>query len=308
MNSFILQPENIGKRLDVFVFEMSEACESRAKATKHIKSGAVLINGKRAKPSYALKKDDTIEIQILPKNDEALVPNTTLNIPILYEDEHLIAINKPIGIQVHPSSTERENTVANWIIAKYPSIKEVGEDILRPGIVHRLDKDTSGILLIAKNQKTYLKLKYLFQERRIQKRYLSIVYGNIASTEGIINKPIARAKNFRKQTISQKQARFKGFPREAFTRYKVLKRYESFDLIEARPKTGRMHQIRIHLASLGHPIVGDKLYTNKAYKNYPTAKRQLLHAHQLSFEYEDLCYIFSSKPPHDFQLFIENLQ
>jgi len=191
------------------------------------------------------------------------------NIKIIYEDDDVLAINKPAGLLVHGQSS-----LVDWLVKKYPEIKNVGEDLTRPGIVHRLDKDTSGVLLIAKNQKSFEYLKTQFQQKKIKKKYLALVNGEIKNNSGIIDLPIGKSKkDFRKKKAG-KDAR--GKIREAVTEYKVLKRFDKYTLVEVLPKTGRTHQIRVHFKAIGHPIVGDKLYGHQSNLN-----RQFLHANSL---------------------------
>jgi len=194
------------------------------------------------------------------------------DLQIIYEDENLLVINKPAGLVVHSDGKTDEYTLCDWLIENYPDIKDVGESaeydgkvVARPGIVHRLDKDTSGVLIIAKNQNTHKFLKNQFQERAIKKTYRAFVYGNIKNDEGLINEPIGRhPKNF-KQWLAGDTAR--GTLREAVTQYRVIERGkvdgESFTYVELYPKTGRTHQLRVHLKSINNPIVCDSLYAPK---------------------------------------------
>lgn len=201
-------------------------------------------------------------------------------IEIIYEDENILAVNKPAGLLVHGP-----DSLVDWLIENCPEIKKVGEDPERPGIVHRLDKDTSGVLLVAKNQKAFEYLKSQFQERKIKKKYIALVEGNIKDKEGIINLPIAKSKgDFRKKTSVGKMV---GKEREAVTEYKVIKKFPDYTLIEAYPKTGRTHQIRVHLKAIGHPVVCDKLYGSKKQTCPPGLARQFLHANALEFSLLD---------------------
>lgn len=198
---------------------------------------------------------------------------------ILYEDEYILALDKPAGLLVHSDGRSKEKTLVDWINENYPSLKEVGEPqtlqngqvIKRPGIVHRLDKDTSGVIIVAKTREAFEFLKKQFQERKVQKIYNAVVWGNFSKDpstslkasklEGIIDKPIGRsASDFRKWSAEHGA---KGELREAVTEYKVVSQNKDFAFLEVRPKTGRTHQIRVHLKSIGHPVVGDKLYGSK---------------------------------------------
>ncbi len=215
-----------------------------------------------------------------------------LPIKILYEDKDLLAIDKPAGISVHGDGKRKEETVADWFAKKYPKSKNVGEpmiidkkEILRPGIVHRLDKDTSGVLLLAKTQKAYEFLKHQFAGRVIKKVYNALVYGSVKNDSGIINAEIGRSKNDPRLRTAMRGKR--GKLREAITEYKVLKRLgidgEKYTWLEVRPKTGRTHQIRVHLKFLNHPVVCDKLYSPQ--KPCPKSLSRLaLHAQSIEFK------------------------
>lgn len=220
----------------------------------------------------------------------------TSKIKILYEDTNILAIDKPSGISVHGDGRSKDKTIADWIFKNYPKMKNVGEDevyenknkkieIKKPGIVHRLDRDTSGVLLLAKKEKAYQFLKKQFQDRTIRKIYLAIVSGDMKNDRGIINKPIGRSpKDFRRYS-SGRGAR--GEMREAITQYRVLKRFEishhKFTLLEVRPKTGRTHQIRVHMKYANHPIVCDALYNPDAFCP-KIITRMALHAKSIEFQ------------------------
>lgn len=208
-----------------------------------------------------------------------------MEIPIIYEDEDILAINKPAGLVVHSDGRTEEPSVAEWFVAKYPEAKGVGEklgDIERPGIVHRIDRDTSGILLLAKTPKGHAHLKEQFQNREVEKTYHAFLYGNLKDDRGSINLPIARsASNFKKWS-AQRGAR--GEKREALTYFEVLKRAEdnSFSFVEAKPKTGRTHQLRVHFQAIHHPVVADPLYAPKKPKLLGF-ERLALHARKITF-------------------------
>ena len=278
---------------------------SRGEIIKKIKDGEVSVNLKKVKPSYILKEKDVLQIENFSESKEnKLTPNTEIKLKIIFEDENVIAINKQAGIQVHPSHNEKTNTIANALIKYFPKIKNVHDEskdaFLRPGIVHRLDKDTSGVLAVAKNQKAFNELKKLFKDRKISKKYMAICEGIFAKKEGLIEKPIARSTSYRKQVIARKNTLTK--IRKAETRYKVIKEQANFSVVEVFPKTGRMHQIRIHLASEGHPVVGDLVYGKNS-----SAKRQLLHAEELKFELLGKKYDFLASLPPDFKKFLANV-
>jgi len=212
-----------------------------------------------------------------------------MNISIIYEDKNIIAVNKPSGLVVHATGKGETETLVDWVTLRYPEMEKVGEPLTlssggiihRAGIVHRLDKDTSGILIIAKNQNTFLFLKKQFQRREVQKTYKAIVHGVIKVKRGEINFPIGRsAKRF---DLRSADARAKGPKREAITEYAVLESTDSFSYLSIIPKTGRTHQIRVHLKSIGHPVLCDVLYAPK--RECPKEMGRLaLHAFSLKFE------------------------
>jgi 23S rRNA pseudouridine1911/1915/1917 synthase len=204
---------------------------------------------------------------------------------IIYEDGDLLAIDKPPGMVVFPEeNSQKEKTVIDWVLEKFPDIKKVGETP-RYGIIHRLDKDTSGILLIAKNNESLAYFQKQFEEREISKKYIALAVGNLKQNSGKVESLIGRSQqNRQKQKVYLANEPGVGNKREAITDYQVLKRLQNYTLVEVAPKTGRTHQIRVHLAYLGHPIAGDKLY---GFKNQPCPKglkRQFLHAAYLKIK------------------------
>lgn len=302
-----IEKNNAGTRVDKFLAQEFFSM-SRGEIIKNIKAENILVNGKQIKPSYILKENDEVSSDISFERQN-IKPNIKIKIRKVYEDENILALNKPAGVQVHPDSNEKENTLVNALMVEYPQIKNVHDETLgsylRPGIAHRLDKDTSGIIVIAKNMKTLAELKNLFQERKVEKKYLAIVFGQMRDRKGIITKPIARAGNYRKQVIAGAKTKTK--IRGAVTEYKVLKNFGDYSLLEVTPKTGRMHQIRIHLFSIGHPIVGDKLYILKNVKNTLLAERQMLHAVDMNFRLFNEVYKFHAELPYDFNSILAKL-
>ncbi|HXK40105.1 MAG TPA: RluA family pseudouridine synthase [Candidatus Paceibacterota bacterium] len=214
---------------------------------------------------------------------------------ILYEDDHLLAVNKPAGLMVHTDGRSKEATLADWFVTKYPAATNVGEPtvsriagretrIERPGIVHRLDQDTSGVILLAKDQETFEHLKKQFQEREVTKVYSAFVYGNVKHERGVITRSIGKSKKDPRRRSAQRGAR--GVMRDAITQYRVLARGEGATYLELRPKTGRTHQIRVHMKALNHPVVCDGLYA----PDMPPLlgfSRLALHAASLSFTHPD---------------------
>ena len=234
---------------------------------------------------------------------------TDLSKNILYEDDDVIALNKPAGLVVHQGAgVKDEETLADILLIQRPEIQGVGEGSERPGIVHRLDKDTSGVLAVAKNQKAFLFLKDQFKQRKVEKTYLAIVQGNVKAPRGTIRYPIVRGKL--KQQALRTGYRVQGTEhktiREAETEFLVRKRLQDATLLELHPKSGRMHQLRVHLAALGHPVLGDQLYGGKVASK--RTHRQMLHASTLHFLTPNgLRLSIEADPPEDFLETLENL-
>ncbi|MCK5588866.1 MAG: RluA family pseudouridine synthase [Candidatus Pacebacteria bacterium] len=216
-------------------------------------------------------------------------------IEIVYEDENILAINKPTGLLVHSDGKSKEKTLTDWILKKYPKIKEIGEPIelqnnekiYRPGIVHRLDKDTSGIILIAKNQESFEDLKSQFKNREIQKNYRAFVYGDVKYDKKIIDTPIGRSKTNFKRWATTREIR--GQERESVTEYETIIKTPEFSYLNVFPKTGRTHQIRVHMKYDNHPILADHLYAGKNFDRENPEKNlnfeiQALHAHKIKFK------------------------
>jgi 23S rRNA pseudouridine1911/1915/1917 synthase len=203
---------------------------------------------------------------------------------IIYEDKDVIAMNKPAGMAVHHDLHHTAGTLVDFALARWPEMKTVGDEPeLRPGIVHRLDRDTSGVIVLAKNQPAFEHLKKLFQEHKIIKTYLALVVGELKTKEGVIDMSIGRGQKDPTKRAVSRNAR--GKMREAVTRYKVVKRFPGLSLLSVTPETGRTHQIRVHLAAIKHPIVGDRLYGGKFLsKCPPNLKRQFLHAASLELD------------------------
>ncbi|MCX6713149.1 MAG: RluA family pseudouridine synthase [Candidatus Vogelbacteria bacterium] len=239
-----------------------------------------------------------------------------MDIPILYEDENILALNKPAGVAVHKDGyNSEEETVADWVLAKYPALVEVGEPmtaqngtvIAKPGIVHRLDKDTSGVLLVAKNQSTYLALKKQFQEHSIKKIYRLLVYGSFSADkmEGTIDLSIGRSRKDSRRRLAGKGA--SSVLREAVTNYRVLENFAEHAYAEARPETGRTHQIRVHFKAINHPIVCDSLYAPQM-TCLPGLERQALHAMSIEFSLLGKSIRLEASLPTDFQTALASLK
>jgi len=274
-------------RLDKYLKEKIKDI-SREKIIYCIKKEKIKIEGKtKVKPSFILKGEEKILLKIsdflnLTKESLLIKPQSIFPEPkILYEDKDLLVINKPAGTIIHPTFNNVDNpSIASWFLQKYSFVSNVGEDRLRPGIVHRLDKETSGVLILAKNNLIFNYFKNLFKARKIKKEYIALVNGEIRKREGIINLPLTRSK---KSPIKRKITVKKDEGRIALTKYKVLRLYNGYTLLEVFPQTGRTHQIRVHLASIGFPIVGDKIYGKAKKLNKLNLPRHFLHAQTISF-------------------------
>jgi len=309
MKKIIIKKEKAGARLDKFLMQevFLNLETTRGEIIRNINSGNILVNNKQVKPSHILRPGDTISSKFKVQSSK-LSLNKNLDVAVVYQDKNIIVVNKPAGISVHPVKASEKNTLVNFLIAKFPEIENVYDNskdaYLRPGIVHRLDKDTSGVMAVARNQKTFEELKKLFQDHEIEKKYLALVYGRLEDKKGIIEKPIARSATYRKQVIAGRKTKTK--IREAVTEFRVVREFGGYSLVEALPKTGRMHQIRVHFFSIGHPIVGDKLYALKKYKKAEVA-RQLLHAKSLKFELGGKKYFFKAPIPKDIGDFMASI-
>jgi 23S rRNA pseudouridine1911/1915/1917 synthase len=261
-----------GERLDKAIAEQVPDL-SRAMAQRLIKSGAVTVAGQSTKPSYLVQEGDEISVCI-PAEAPAPVLPEDIPLDIIYEDSSLLVVNKPAGMVVHPAAGHPSGTLVNAILAHDPSLANVG-GADRAGIVHRLDKDTSGLILIAKDEATRDALQRQFKRRQVTKTYLALVEGPVSPREGIIEAPVGRDKRQRKRMAVVQRGR------PARTMYRAIEYFENHTLLEVRPHTGRTHQVRVHLAWMGYPIVGDAVY---GYRRQPLLKsRHFLHAAELRF-------------------------
>jgi 23S rRNA pseudouridine1911/1915/1917 synthase len=245
---------------------------SRTQVQRLISAGNITVNGQAAKPGLKLSPGDEIEIIIPPPPPQELKPEA-IPLKIIYEDDDLLVVDKPPGLTVHPAPGHTEHTLVNAILAHFPHLAEIG-DRLRPGVVHRLDKDTSGVMLVAKNSAAQANLSKQFKSHTVTKAYLALVKGRLAPESGIIEADIGRDPRHRQRMAVVAQGR------EARTDYRVIKYTDGHTLLEVRPETGRTHQIRVHLAAIGFPVVGDKIYGVKS----PHLARQFLHASLLGFK------------------------
>ena len=260
-----------GARLDRF---LAEQCPdlTRSRLARLVQQGMVAVNGAPSRPSQPVRAGDVVELTIPPPTPLDLTPED-IPVPILYEDDDLLVVDKPAGLTVHPAPGHPSHTLVNALLALRPNLSGIGGR-QRPGIVHRLDKDTSGLMLVAKHDAAHHSLAAQLQARRVHKRYLAMVWGSPRPESGAVDAPIARHPADRKRMAVVEGGR------AAVTNYTVLERFPDVSLVEARPVTGRTHQIRVHMASLGCPLLGDALYG----RGRPTPiERHFLHAATLAF-------------------------
>ncbi len=279
---FKVSLEDVGKRLDKFLSEKLSDL-SRSHIQSLILNGSVLIFEKKREKKYLLKEGDEVKVFLEGYDLREVLPDASVKFDVVFDSDDFLIINKPAGLVVHPNKFHKTNTLVNGLLAKFPNIKDVGEDSMRPGIVHRLDKDTSGIMIIAKNQDMFLWLKEQFKEKKVKKRYLALVFGGVRGDGGEIVAPIAKSNSKQVALIKGKRVGRISSAKEAITIFKVKDVLNGFTLLDVFPKTGRTHQIRVHLASINHPIVGDKKYSSKKLLKTLPFKRQFLHAYYLSF-------------------------
>ncbi len=259
-----------GERLDVFVTRFVPSL-TRSRVQKLINEGMVRVDGARVKASMRVEAGQAVVVEV-PAAVDATAQPEAIALDILYEDADLVVVNKPAGMTVHPSPGHTSKTLVNAILAHCDDLSGIG-GVLRPGIVHRLDRDTSGVILVAKNDAAHNGLARQLRERRVEKTYLALVDGTPKPEEGVVDAPIARDPRNRKRMAIVAGGR------ESVTAYRLLERFNGASLIEARPKTGRTHQIRVHLGAIGHAIVGDRVYG----KSSPLVARHFLHAWKITF-------------------------
>lgn len=290
--------DNINKRVDIYVSK--ELNISRSLVQRYIKEGNISVNNKVVKSAYKIKTGDKIKVKIYSPRKINVEPEK-ISLDILYEDNDIIVVNKPAGLIVHPAGTcGYSGTLVNALLYHCKNLSGIG-GFLRPGIVHRLDKDTSGVLVVAKTDKAHENLSKQFEERKVLKKYLVLVHGTFKERSGEIKVPIGRSiKNRKKIGILSKKKR------EAITYFKVIDEFKDATLLDVTPKTGRTHQIRVHLKFLGHPVIGDSLYG----KRDEIINRQALHCYKLGFFHPvKKKYIeFESKIPEDIRYAIDILK
>lgn len=262
------------QRIDTY---MKQKCDmSRMTIQRLIENKKILVNGKQIKQSYKVKLNDEIEVYE-EKPKEVDIKKQNIPIEILYEDNDIIVVNKPKGMVVHPANGNLDGTLVNALMSICKdSLSGIGGKI-RPGIVHRLDKDTSGVLIVAKNDKAHINMSEQIKNHEVEKTYIALVRGNVKENEATINMPIGRSIKDRKKMAVNKNGK------EAVTHFKVIQRFNNYTLLEIKIETGRTHQIRVHLSEIGYSIIGDTVYSNG--KNEWNIQGQCLHAKSLKFKH-----------------------
>ncbi len=299
--TFKIELEDVGARLDAWLTKKLETW-SRSFFEKLITEGGVVVNGKNVKPGYKLKIDDLIDVSI-PEPKHLDVIAEKIDLDILYEDEDIIVVNKARGMVVHPAAGNYTGTLVNALLEHSGESLSDINGVIRPGIVHRIDKDTSGVLVVAKNNTSHAKLSDKLKEHDIQRIYVAVAEGVIAEDTGKIDAPIGRHPQERKKmAVNVKNGR------RAVTYFKVLERFKTATLLELRLETGRTHQIRVHLSYIGHPLVGDPVYGRK--KQLYDFNGQALHAKLLGFVHPGTGkYVeFEAEQPEEFNQLLEQLR
>ena len=293
-----IKSEDIGQRLDVFLTSII-ADQSRSYIGNQIKLGLIKVNQSQVKAGYILKAEDVIEMTEDAPKPMDLTP-VDLNLEIVYEDDELMVINKPSGLVVHPASSYHEPTLVHGLLFDQSNLSDIN-GVIRPGIVHRIDKDTSGLLVVAKTNVAHQALSLDLKDHQVKREYIALVYGHFAEREGVIDAPIKRHPKQRLKMTVIKDGKY------AVTHFKVIASYEKYSLIRCELETGRTHQIRVHLAYIGHPVVGDPLYGPK---DVVGKTGQFLHAERLSFSHpiKKEMMTFTATIPKVFKDFLDVLK
>ena len=294
---FEIENKDVGKRLDMFLQERFPSF-SRSHFSKLIEDGLVTVNNKKVKSGWKLRLGEVVEVEF---KEPEKISTEAEEVPfdIVYEDDDLVVVNKPQGVVVHPCSSTKSGTLVNGLLYRIKNLSGIN-GVLRPGIVHRLDKETSGLLVVAKNDKAHISLAKQIKDKTCKRNYLAILEGNLKEDSGEIKTYIARDKKDRKKMAVSDSGR------EAITDYKVLERFKNACFVEFSLKTGRTHQIRVHAKYLGHPIIGDKVYG----KEVKGLEGQLLHAYRLAFIHPTTLkeMTFEAPLPDYFENYLEKLR
>ena len=274
MRTLRLTADRGGERLDSFIARRAPQL-SRSHAQRLINEGLVTLDGRRVRPSERVRAGAQVEVTVPPAEEPALEPEAGIPLPILYQDLDILVVDKPAGLTVHPAPGHPRGTLVNALLARVPGLRGIAGTV-RPGIVHRLDKDTSGLMVVAKNDRAMRALQKQLKDREVHKAYLALVHGVPNPRHGVIEAPVGR------HPVNRKKMAVVPGGREAITRYRVLREIAGgrYALLEVEPVTGRTHQIRVHLAAIGHPVFGDPLYGKRS----SLLPRQFLHAARLGFK------------------------
>ena len=297
MEQFEFRVDEANKRVDQFISDRIDRI-SRSRAAQMIRDGNVKVDGENVKPSLKLKVDQKIVV-ISAQSRETGVVAQDIPVDIIFEDDDVIVVDKPVGMPVHAGPGHPDGTLVNALLSLCPDLKNVG-DTIRPGIVHRLDIDTSGVMVVAKSGLALQAISDQFKRREVKKTYTALVKGSVDVPEAIIDAPIGRDPDNRKKMSIVSSGR------ESITRYKTKMRFRAFDLLQVTPLSGRTHQIRVHLSSIGHPIAGDDLYGG----NTGGLCRPFLHASSLTFKHpiSHGTMEFKSELHQDLKIFLKQLR
>lgn len=296
---FVVEELEAKKRLDVYLTEKLKET-SRSYIQKGIEEGWIKVNGKLSKPNYKVKKGDMVIAEI-PEPKKYSIEPEPIPLDIIYEDKDIIIINKPRGMVVYPAPGNYSGTLVNALLYHTKDLSGIN-GILRPGIVHRLDKDTSGVMVVAKNDRAHRNLVVQFKEKKVKKTYLALVFGVIVEEKATIDAPIGR------HPIKRTEMAVIEDGKKAVTHFKVLERFKDYTFLELNLETGRTHQIRVHMSFIGHPIVGDPIYSKK--KNPFNIKGQALHSFRLGLWHPltEKFMVFEAPLPEDFKQILEFLR
>lgn len=299
MKQYIIDEKKQNNRLDKVISIIDDTI-SRTAVKRLIEENKITVNGNSEKPSYEVKNGDIIQIEDDEPKESHIIAQD-IPIEVIYEDKDILVINKPKGMVVHPGNGNLDGTLANAVMGLCgDTLSGIGGEI-RPGIIHRLDKDTSGVIVVAKNDVAHINISNQIKNRETSKKYIALVRGNIKEDEATINMPIGRSQKDRKKMAVRKDGK------EAITHFKVLKRYENYTLLELKIDTGRTHQIRVHMAEIGHPVIGDYVYSNG--KNPFNVVGQMLHSKEIQFIHPSTKerMIFTAPIPKYFEEVLSNL-
>ncbi len=288
----VVKASDVGQRLDAFLAKRRKI-PSRSFAQNLISQGLVQVNGKIVTKHHRLKKGETISLTIPPPEEPKILPEL-IPLNIIYEDEDIIVLSKPAGMVVHPAYGHTTGTLVNALLAHTKDLSGIG-GVKRPGIVHRLDKDTSGLMVVAKNDQAHLSLAKQVKKRKLRRIYLALVHGTFDIDSGTIEAPIGRSPHLRKKMMVISAGR------HAVTNFKVKERFKDYTLLEVDLQTGRTHQIRVHMSYIKHPVVGDPEYGYRKARKELGLNRQFLHAHRLQFTHPGTgeSISFEDKLPED---------